>query len=78
MYRYRNENNEWVVVVEDFAFLRERDRYNWFSRHYLNVKHRRWLRKASRIMASDKRAAEDAVKYYFVPKSKIEIRPKDS
>ncbi|MGN0188039.1 MAG: hypothetical protein ACI395_00855 [Candidatus Cryptobacteroides sp.] len=78
MRKYRNEQNEWVVVVEDFGFLRERNRCNWLSRHYLNVKHRKWLRKASKVIASDKRAAADAVKYYFIPKSKIEIHPKDS
>ena len=75
MKKYRDETGGWVVVIDDFAFLRERNGCSWLRRHYLSVRHRKWLRKASRIVASDSRVAEDAVKYYFVPKSKIEIRP---
>ena len=75
MKKYRDETGGWVVVIDDFAFLRERKGCSWLRRHYLSVRHRKWLRKASRIVASDSRVAEDAVKYYFVPKSKIEIRP---
>ena len=75
MKKYRDETGGWVVVIDDFAFLRERKGLSWLRRHYLSVRHRKWLRKASRIVASDSRVAEDAVKYYFVPKSKIEIRP---
>ena len=75
MKKYRDETGGWVVVIDDFTFLRERNGCSWLRRHYLSVRHRKWLRKASRIVASDSRVAEDAVKYYFVPKSKIEIRP---
>ena len=75
MKKYRDETGGWVVVIDDFAFLRERKGCSWLRRHYLSVRHRKWRRKASRIVASDSRVAEEAVKYYFVPKSKIEIRP---
>lgn len=78
MNKYKDETGRWVVVVDDFSFLRERKGYNWVRRHYLSVKHRKWLQKAAKVYATDRKAAEDAVKYYFVPKSKIEIRPKDS
>lgn len=70
---YRIKNR--VVEVNDLSFIRERDhRYGWFRRHYKHHRLRRALKKAKAVIAADHDVAVDVVRYYFVPKDKIEIR----
>ena len=64
-----------VAHVEDLSFLSDREhRYNWLQRHYFNIRDKRACRKADSIIVSDQSVADDIVRYYFIPRSKIIIR----
>ncbi len=63
-----------VVKVNDLSFLSDRDhKYGWFKRHYRHHRLRRTLKKARVIIASNPDVARDLTRYYFIPKSRIDI-----
>lgn len=64
-----------VAPVEDLSFLSQRHhRYNWLQRHYYNIRYKRACRKADYVIVNNDDVANDVVKYYFIPRSKIVIR----
>lgn len=64
-----------VVMVHDLSFLSDRNhRYGWIRRHYKHFRLRRALRKAKEIIAADPKVATDITRYYFIPKSRINVR----
>ncbi len=64
-----------IVKVNDLSFLSDRNHdYGWFKRHYRHHRLRRSLKKARVIVVTNPDLARDLVKYYFVPKNKINIR----
>lgn len=64
-----------VVMVHDLSFLSDRKhRYGWIRRHYKHFRLRRALRKAKEIIAADPKVATDITRYYFIPKSRINVR----
>lgn len=64
-----------VVIVHDLSFLRDRNHsYGWFRRHYRHHKLRYALRRAESIIAGNEEVAKDIVRYYFIPKERINIR----
>ncbi len=63
------------VEVVDLSFLSDRNhRYGWLRRHYKHYRLRRALRKARTIVAADSKVAAEITRYYFIPKSRINIR----
>ncbi len=65
-----------VVEVEDLSFLSERNHhYGWIRRHFLHHRLRRALKKAEKIIACNPKSATDLVRYYFIPKERITIKP---
>lgn len=61
-----------VVEVHDLSFLSDRNHsYGWIRRHYRHHKLRRALKKAEKIIATNPKAANDIVRYYFIPKERI-------
>ena len=64
-----------VVMVHDLSFLSDRNhRYGWIRRHYKHFRLRRALRKAKEIIAADPKVATEITRYYFIPKSRINVR----
>ena len=64
-----------VVEVHDLSFLSDRNHsYGWLRRHLRHHKLRRALKKAEKIIASNRQVATDINRYYFVPKDKITIK----
>ncbi|MCF0176976.1 MAG: hypothetical protein HUJ94_09060 [Bacteroidales bacterium] len=63
--------NERFVEVEDLSFLRDREKFNWLSRHWFSFRHRKALRKADHVIAMSEDVAHDVVRYYFIPKYKV-------
>lgn len=64
---------KFVVYVDDLSFLSDRNHsYNWFQRHFHHHRLRLWLKSADVIQASDAEVATALVRYYFVPKERIE------
>jgi hypothetical protein len=76
MKKYKDKNTGVKVLeVSDLSFLRERDhRYGWFRRHYKHLRIRRALKKAGKVIAADSVVAADIVKYYRVPKDRIDLK----
>ena len=65
-----------VVEVDSLSYLSDRDHhYNWFQRHYHHHRLRIALKKADIVIVNDSQTAFDVVRYYFIPKEKIVIRP---
>lgn len=62
-----------IVTIHDLIFVSFPHTYNWFSRHIYNVKFRQACRTADRIIAVSRCTANDIVKYYFIPKNKIDV-----
>ncbi len=64
-----------VVEVHDLSFLSDCNHsYGWIRRHYRHHKLRRALKKAEKIIATNPKAANDIVRYYFVPREKITLK----
>lgn len=61
-----------VVAVRNFDFV-SKPGYSWFRRHWLHFRYSRMLRKADLVVVPSQKVADDAVKYYFVPKERIRI-----
>lgn len=61
-----------IVTVENLDFV-SGPGYSWLRRHILNVRYSFLLRHADIVRVPSKAVADDVVKYYFVPKSKIRI-----
>ena len=65
---------ETIVEVSDISFLKEKEHpYGWLKRHFLHFCLKLALRKADKIFVKDTNVAIDLVRYYFVPKDKIEV-----
>lgn len=65
-----------VVEIEDLSFLSDRNHsYGWIRRHYRHHRLRRALKKADKIIACNPKTATDLVRYYFIPKERITIKP---
>lgn len=60
-----------IVRSHSFDFLSAWDGYSWIKRHILNLKWRRMIRLADHFIVFDRFTAEDLMKYYYVPKSRI-------
>ena len=75
MKKYRDKEGRRVVEVSDLSYLTERDhRYNWFQRHYYHHRLRRALKKAVRVVAADKKVAQDIHRFYFIPNENIDLK----
>lgn len=61
-----------IVTVENLDFV-SGPRYSWLRRHILNIRYSILLRNADIVNVPSKAVADDVVKYYFVPKTKIRI-----
>ena len=61
-----------IVTVENLDFV-SGPGYSWLRRHILNIRYSFLLRHADIVRVPSKAVADDVVKYYFVPKSKIRI-----
>ena len=76
MKKYRDKNGARVVEVSDLSYLTDRNhRYNWFQRHFRHHRLRRAVKKATRIIAADKKVATDIHRFYFIPYDRIQIKP---
>lgn len=65
-----------IVEIEDLSFLSDRNHsYGWIRRHYRHHRLRRALKKADKIIACNPKTATDLVRYYFIPKERITIKP---
>lgn len=62
-----------IVHSHSFDFLSSWDGYSWIKRHILNMKWHCMIRKADHFIVFDRLAAEELVRYYYVPKSKISL-----
>ncbi|MBO8444762.1 MAG: glycosyltransferase [Bacteroidetes bacterium] len=60
-----------IVHSHSFDFLSSWDGYSWIKRHILNLKWRRMIRRADHFIVFDRFTAEDLMKYYYIPKSRI-------
>ena len=75
MKKYRDKEGRKVVEVSDLSYLTDRDHhYNWFQRHYHHHRLRRSLKKAARIVAADKKVAQDIHRFYFIPNENIDLK----
>ena len=64
-----------VVMVHDLSFLSDRNHsYGWLRRHYRHHRLRHALRRADNIIAGSEEVAKDIVRYYFIPKERINVR----
>jgi len=61
------------VLVEDLSFLYDPDHFSWIHRMNLNRKHKKNIKKATRVMAVSDEVAYQVHKYYKVPLEKIEV-----
>lgn len=73
MKEYRNHEGRRVLQIESLAFLYQREGYNWLQRHWLNIKHKRAIRRADIIKVPDPQTAYELEKYYFVPRETIVV-----
>lgn len=73
--KYKNKKTgARYVEVTDLSFLNDRNRFNWLSRHFNHLRHKKACKKADRIIVRSEKLAADLVKYYFVPKYKITLK----
>ncbi len=61
-----------TVTVDNLDFVSQPG-YSWIRRHLLNLKYSILLKNADIVNVPSQAVADDAVKYYFVPKDKIRI-----
>ena len=75
MKRYADKTTgERILEVSDLSFLKEREHpYGWFRRHRLHFGLHLAVRWADRIKASDEETADDLVRFYFIPREKVEV-----
>ena len=78
MKKYRDNEGRRVVEVDSLAFLYERYGYSWLKRHVLNRWHKRALKRADIVAASDAEVAYEIEKYYFIPKETVTVQGKRS
>ena len=64
MKKYRDKEGRRVVEVSDLSYLTDR------NHHRL----RRSLKKAARIVAADKKVAQDIHRFYFIPNENIDLK----
>ena len=65
-----------IVEVGDLSYLSDRNHpYNWVQRHFHHHRLRLALKKADLVIVRNPQTAIDVVRYYFIPKDKIIIRP---
>lgn len=62
-----------IVSVQNLCFLYSPAGFTWLQRHRLSGLVRRSCLISDAIMVHDSRLAAELVKYYFIPKSKIEV-----
>lgn len=75
MKKYTDKDGRRVVEVEDLTFIGDRDYpYNWFQRHFHHHRLRLALKKADVVIAASAQVAVDLIRYYFVPKDRIQVR----
>ena len=69
--------DEKAVCLESLDFLREREGYGYFERHFLYFNHKKTLRKCEgfTVFVPTAEVASDVHKYYRVPKDKIAVAP---
>lgn len=74
MKKIKDENTgELTVVVEDLSFLYDREHYTWLRRHLYNIRHKRALKQADRIVAVSSDVKSGINRYYFIPKERITL-----
>lgn len=74
MKKYRDEESgEVTVVVDDLSFLYDREHFSWLQRHIRNIRIRRALGKAGKVLASDDKVRGELCRYYRIPKEKIGV-----
>ena len=76
MKEYRDHEGRRVLQIESLAFLYQREGYGWIQRHWLNIRHKRAIRRADIIMVPDPQTAYELEKYYFVPRETIVVEGK--
>lgn len=63
-----------TVYVDDLTFLGDRTAdCTWIQRHFRHHRLKLKLKKADSVVAGNARTADDLVRYYFVPRSKITV-----
>ncbi|MBR5862104.1 MAG: hypothetical protein IKZ08_02120 [Bacteroidales bacterium] len=76
MKKYTDKDGLKVVEVGDISYLSDRNHpYNWFQRHFHHHRLRIALKTADKVIVSDAKTAFDVVRFYFVPKDRITVRP---
>ena len=62
-----------VVTIHDLIFLRYPAFYPWFDRQLYKIKFKYACRNADRIIAVSQQTKEDIIKFFGIPKSRIEV-----
>ena len=75
MKKYKDKEGRRVVEVSDLSYLTDRNHpYNWLQRHFHHHRLRRALKKAAKVVAHDKKVANDIHRFYFIPNDRIDIK----
>ena len=75
MKKYKDNNGRRIVEVDDLSYISDRNHpYSWFKLHWMHHTTGWAVRKADIIIAADETVARDIVRYYFIPKEKIQIK----
>ena len=68
-----SQNNIVCLDSNTFIYLTRENKFSWLKRHRLHRKYKKILKKSTQVIVPNKKVAQEAEHYYYVPKSKIII-----